>query len=317
MTEEDTTVTPFVLGAMSFGTRVDEATSFAVLDRFVERGGTWIDTADCYSFWSDDEGRGGASERLIGRWLEARPGMRERVRIATKVGADPKGPGEWPANREGLSRAAVRAAAGGSMERMGIERIDLLWLHQEDRAVPIEETVEALAELTSSGAAARVGASNHPAWRVERARAHAEQIGARPIDALQLGHSALEPRPGTRPPGVVHRFGGLGDEHRDIAAEHDWEIWAYTPLLGGAYDDPAKEIPEVYRHPGTTARMAVLAEVAAAHGASPGQVVLAGMIADGIRPILGGSRVAYLDAAMDAAELVLAEEEQRRLAAAR
>lgn len=80
---------PLVLGAMMFGTAVDEDTSFALLDRFVERGGVWIDTADCYAFWASDDGRGGASERVLGRWLAARPGVRDRIRIATKIGAEP------------------------------------------------------------------------------------------------------------------------------------------------------------------------------------------------------------------------------------
>jgi aryl-alcohol dehydrogenase-like predicted oxidoreductase len=74
---------PLVLGAMMFGTAIDEPTSFALLDRFVEAGGEWIDTADCYSFWADDSGHGGASEALLGRWFAARPGVRERVKIAT------------------------------------------------------------------------------------------------------------------------------------------------------------------------------------------------------------------------------------------
>src|SRR3990170_4944834 len=100
------TTTPLVLGAMKFGTTVDEATSFALLDRFVERGGEWIDTADCYAFWASDSGYGGDSERLLGRWLAARPGIRDRVKISTKLGAEPKVAGDWPASRTGLSPAA-------------------------------------------------------------------------------------------------------------------------------------------------------------------------------------------------------------------
>src|SRR5256885_9053588 len=99
----EATQSPLVLGAMMFGTRIDERTSFALLDRFVERGGGWIDTADCYAFWASDTGLGGDSERVLGRWLAARPGVRERVRIATKLGAEPVGPGSWPERRGGLS----------------------------------------------------------------------------------------------------------------------------------------------------------------------------------------------------------------------
>ena len=90
------TTSRLVLGAMMFGTTIDETTSFALLDRFVDAGGEWIDTADCYSFWASDSGYGGDSEELLGRWLAARPGARERVKIATKFGAEPRVAGDWP-----------------------------------------------------------------------------------------------------------------------------------------------------------------------------------------------------------------------------
>ena len=311
MTPSTSPTSALVLGAMMFGTAVDEKTSFALLDRFVERGGVWIDTADCYAFWGSDDGRGGASERVLGRWLAARPGVRERVKIATKLGAEPLWADAFPMRREGLSTRAVREAFVGSRDRLGLESVDLLWLHMEDRATSIEETVEALAELTESGRVARVGASNHPAWRVERARAHARHLGATPIDALQHNSTYLRPRPGTNP--TNHPFGVLSDEQRDYAQSHGLEVWAYTPLLSGAYDNPAKPIPDIYDHPGTTARLAALDEVAAELGASRGQTVLAWHVARGIRPMLGGSKLEQLDVAMDAVRLELSPEHLARL----
>ncbi|MDG4768401.1 aldo/keto reductase [Solwaraspora sp. WMMD406] len=304
---------PLVLGTMMFGTTVDEETSFALLDRFVERGGEWIDTADCYAFWASADGRGGDSERIIGRWLAARPGVRDRVRLATKVGAEPLWAGSWPRHRAGLSRYAIRDAFAGSLDRLGVDHVDLLWLHQEDRAVPIEETVDAVGELTASGAVRRVGASNHPAWRVERARARAAATGTRPIDALQLNATYLRARPGTRPDGVEHPFGLLSDEQWDIAQAYRMEVWAYTPLLSGAYDNPAKSIPQVYDHPGSTRRLDALDDVVKQTGATRGQVVLAWLVAQGIRPILGGSKPYQLDAAFDGLALTLTEEQLTRL----
>ena len=304
---------PLVLGAMSFGTLVDEETAFALLDRFVERGGTWIDTADCYSFWASGSGHGGASEEVLGRWLASRPGARQQVRISTKVGAEPLWPGSWPEHRTGLSPRAIRTAVEGSMRRLGIDRIDLLWLHQEDRAVTIEETVDGLATLTADGAVSRVGASNHPAWRIERARAHAKEIGSIPIDAFQLNSTYLRTRPGTLPPGVAHPFGALSEEQRDFAGANGIEMWAYTPLLSGAYDNPAKPVPEVYEHPGSMRRLAVLEQIAAERDLGRGQVVLAWQLAHGIRPILGGSKLDQLEIAMDAAEVALTPEEIGRL----
>jgi aryl-alcohol dehydrogenase-like predicted oxidoreductase len=298
-----------VLGAMMFGTRVDEATSFALLDRFVERGGVWIDTADCYAFWADGTGRGGASERVLGRWLAARPGVRSRVRIATKLGAEPAEPGSWPQRREGLSPGAMQTAFAGSLERLGIDRVDRLWLHQEDRSVPIAETVDALASLPAD----RYGFSNFPAWLVERARAHAPSL---PLDALQLNATYLRPRPGTLPAGVEHRFGVLSDEQADYAAEHGMEVWAYTPLLSGAYDNPAKAIPDAYDHPGNTARLAALDAVAGEAGVTRGQVVLAWLAGRGVRPMLGGSKLGQLDSALDAVALRLTTGQRELLDAA-
>ncbi|MDW4573057.1 aldo/keto reductase [Microbacterium sp. M3] len=316
MTTSTTPTSPLVLGAMMFGTTVDEVSAFALLDRFVERGGVWIDTADCYSFWASADGQGGDSERVLGRWLAARPDLRERVKIATKLGAEPLWAGSWPDRRTGLSARAVRDAFAGSLDRLGLESVDLLWLHQEDRRTPIEETVDALAELTGAGLAHRVGASNHPAWRVERARAHARSIGSVPLDALQLNATYLRVRPGTRPPGVEHRFGVLSDEQRDYADEHGLEIWAYTPLLSGAYDNPAKQIPEAYDHVGNIRRLEVLDDVAGELGATRGQTVLAWHVARGVRPMLGGSRLDQLDTAMDAVLLPLTAEQVHRLDAA-
>ena len=309
MTNRNTPASPLVLGAMSFGTLVDEETSFALLDRFVDRGGIWIDTADCYSFWTSETGQGGASEEVLGRWLASRPDARAQVRISTKVGAEPLWPGSWPEHRAGLSPRAIHAAVEGSLERLGVDRIDLLWLHQEDRTVAIEDTVDALAALTVDGTVGRVGASNHPAWRIERARAHARKIGSVPLDAFQLNSTYLRTRPGTLPPGVAHPFGVLSDEQRDFARANGIEIWAYTPLLSGAYDNPEKSVPEVYDHPGTARRLAVLAEIAAARNLGRGQIVLAWQLARGIRPILGGSKLDQLDVAMDAASISLSVEE--------
>lgn len=309
------TTSPLVLGAMLFGTTIDEHTSFALLDRFVEAGGSWIDTANCYSFWSSDSGRGGQSEALIGRWLKARPDARERVKIATKVGAEPREPGNWPASREGLSARAIREGAALSLDRIGTDRVDLLWAHMEDREVPIEETAEALSSLVDDSVALQLGASNHPAWRIERARAHIARAGGHSFSAMQLSRTYLSPRPGAVPAGQSHRFGMMSDEQVDYAAENGLELWAYTPLLSGAYDNPAKAIDEAYEHPGTTRKLGALDQVSADLGLSRGQIVLAWLLGGQplIRPILGGSKVEQLDSALAGAALVLSAEHRTLL----
>ncbi|MGC0251473.1 aldo/keto reductase [Pseudactinotalea sp. Z1748] len=192
----DTTTmnSPLVFGAMLLGTRIDQERSFALLDRFVERGGQWVDTANCYTFWLSGAGAGGASEEMLGSWLSAHPGLRDQIRLSTKVGAEPLWPGSWPQQREGLSRRAILQGLETSLQRLGVAEVDMFWLHQEDRSTPMAETVEALGELTSTGKVRRVGASNHPAWRVEQARGLARAGGtdaSQEVQYCQPGRSGI------------------------------------------------------------------------------------------------------------------------------
>ncbi|WP_344329386.1 aldo/keto reductase [Streptomyces macrosporus] len=299
---------------MDFGTRLDRETSTTLLDRFVERGGRWIDTANCYSFWSDPSGVGGQSETVIGEWLAARPGVRDRVLISTKVRQQPTVPGKWPESAEGLSAPVVRRAVRESLERLRTDRIDLYWAHAEDRGVPLEETVAAFGEVVSDGLALRLGASNHAAWRVERGRALARGTGVTGWTALQLRYSYVQPRPGTVLPEGGHLH-ATAESLDYVRSEPELDLWAYSTLLWGSYTRPDRPLPEHYDHPGTARRLAVLAEVAAETGAGAHQVVLA-WLAGGdpaIVPIVGVSRVEQLDEAFDAMELRLDAEQRRRL----
>src|SRR5215470_10201250 len=127
------------LGAMLMGSRTDEATSFAILDRFVEAGGTFIDTSGNYAFWVHGT-QGGESEELLGRWRRSR-GIGDEIVIATKVGARPLAPSTgFRAALDGLSAKAIRESAERSMSRMGVSRLDLMYAHVEDPAVPLSET---------------------------------------------------------------------------------------------------------------------------------------------------------------------------------
>ena len=186
------------LGAMLFGTTIDERTSFALLDQYVDAGGQWIDTADCYAFWVDPSGRGGKSEELLGRWFAQRPGVRERVKVATKVGCEPLWPGSFPEHTEGLSTKAIDEAVETSLQRMGIDHVDLYLAHRDDLQTPLEETVAAFGKHAAAGTIGRVGLSNYALWRVERARGIAEQLGVTGPTALQLRYSYLQPRPFVR-----------------------------------------------------------------------------------------------------------------------
>ncbi|MEU8076885.1 aldo/keto reductase [Catellatospora citrea] len=303
------------LGAMHFGTRLDDKASFALLDGFVDGGGTIIDTADCYSFWADPSGYGGQSEAVIGRWLAARPGIRDRITLSTKVGAEPTIPGDWPASRQGLSAAAIGEAVRGSLKRLGTEHVDVYWAHMEDRSVPPAETVAALGRLVDDGLVGRLGASNHPVWRVERARRIAAVSATAGYTALQLRHSYVHPRPWATVPDQGHRFGWVTDEVLDyVTTDPEMSLWAYTALLNGGYTRDDRPLHEAYDHPGTSRRLAALAEVARELGASRNAVVLSWLVGGqpAITPIVGVSTPAQLDEALAGARLTL-DPQLRRL----
>ncbi|MFF6785368.1 aldo/keto reductase [Streptomyces sp. NPDC012510] len=311
-------VSVLALGAMLFGSRTDEETSFAVLDRYVEAGGNFIDTSDNYAFWVDG-GQGGQSEELLGRWRRSR-GIGDEVVIATKLGARPLAPGtSYVDNPEGLSAKVIRESAERSRERLGVERLDLLYAHIEDRTVSARETVEGFAELVAEGTVGLLGVSNHAVWRVERARAIAAAAGLPGYEVLQYHHSYLRPR--TDVPSDLWADGTLGATTGELLsyleAEPDLTLVAYSPLLKGGYVRPETLLPD-YDHPGTRARTKVLGEVARETGATVNQVVLAWQLAGRfpIVPLAGVSSVAQLEENLGAVELELTEEQRIRLDAA-
>ncbi|MFI7073434.1 aldo/keto reductase [Micromonospora sediminicola] len=306
------------LGAMLFGTATDEATSYAVLDRYVEAGGTFVDTSDNYAFWQNG-GQGGESEELLGRWRRSR-GVGDEVVFATKLGARPLAPGtSYLDNAEGLSAKVIRESAERSRERLGLDRIDLLYAHIEDHDVPLRETVEGFAELVAEGTVGLLGASNHRAWRVERARAIAAAAGLPGYEVLQYHRSYLPSRVDL--PNALAPDGDVGWVGPDLAsylrAEPGLTLVAYSPLLKGAYVK-SERLGEEYALPSTPARLAALRAVADETGATVNQVVLAWLMGGDLPaiPLVGCSSVAQLDEALGAVDLELTAEQRARLDAA-
>jgi aryl-alcohol dehydrogenase-like predicted oxidoreductase len=165
-----------------FGWTLDEERSFAVLDAYARGGGNFIDTADIYGRHGS-AGVGG-SERIIGSWLAAR-GNREGLVIATKVGMSAELPG--------LSRANIRASVEGSLERLGVECIDLYYAHRDDERTPLEETLAAFRELIEEGRVRHVAASNYSASRLAQAlELAAEREDLASYVALQPHYNLME-----------------------------------------------------------------------------------------------------------------------------
>jgi aryl-alcohol dehydrogenase-like predicted oxidoreductase len=193
-----------------------------------------------------------------------------------------------------------------------VERLDLYYAHIDDRSTPLEETVDALAELAEAGTVGLLGASNHATWRIERARAIARAGGRPAYSCVQQEHSYLlaQPEPG--------QLNLVTEELIDYATSEDLTLLAYSPLLKGVYARPGQAPPPAYDHPGNRVRLAVLREVAAELGATPTQVALAWLM-DGrppMIPVVGASTVAQLEEQLGALDLQLDDDVGRRLDAA-
>jgi len=334
------------LGAMLMGSRTDEATSFAILDRFVEAGGTFIDTSGNYAFWVNGT-QGGESEELLGRWRRSR-GIGDEIVIATKVGARPLAPAAGfvrtdgsVIQMDGLSAKAIRESAERSIARMGVSRLDLMYAHVEDTSVPLSETVEGFAELVTSGFVGLLGVSNTWSWRVERARSLAAAAGLPGYEVLQYSYTYL--RPFTGRPIWLSPDGDLGTAGPDLlsylrdsgssgssgssspigslgsgASGSGMTLVAYSPLLGGGYVREDRPLGPEFDHAGTERRLSALRAVAAETGATLNQVVLAWMMGGELPviPLVGASSVAQLEDSLGAVDLELSAEQRARLDAA-
>lgn len=313
------------LGTMLMGSTIGRDESFRVLDDFVARGGDFLDTANCYAWWvGKGEFIGDESEALLGEWLRAR-GNRDRVFLATKVGARLRDPSsirgadgiprwaEVPANYEGASRKVILDAVDASLRRLKTDYIDLYYVHVDDRSTRLEETMETLNSLVVAGKVRYLGYSNARTWRLERIKSLCEKNGwAQPV-AVQSEYSFLRPAAGADLGISVH----ADDEFFDwLGSNPGMTLLAYSPLLKGIYADPEKRKAyynwSLYDTQDSAARLARLDVLAKTIGVDGNALVLAWMLhlKPAVIPILGFSRFAQyedniraLDVHLDAAAM--------------
>ena len=298
------TVSRIALGAMLMGAATPEADAHRMLDRFVDAGGTLVDTADVYG--------DGTSERTLAPWLARR---RDDVLVATKVRFST----DEPAG-EGLAPDRIRKACDASLRRLGVDVIDLYQVHGPDPEVPLEQTLEALDGLVRAGKVRALGASNFPAWLLAWAVALQDRHGWSPFVSLQPQYSLVERSieaeilPFCRAAGLgVIPWGPLGagfltgrysrDEpppegSRMAEADDDWE------------EAPARRAIE--RNFRAVDEAQAIAE---AKGASVSQVALAWLLAtQGVTsPIIGPRTFAQLEDLLGAADVSLSDDEYARL----
>lgn len=291
-------VAPIVLGGNVFGWSADETASFAVLDAATDAGLNAIDTADVYSRWAPGH-VGGESEAVIGRWLKARPGKREKVVLITKVGSD-MGKDTKGLPAVGLSARWIEQAVEGSLKRLGVEVIDHYFSHRPDDSTPHEETLAAYDRLIKAGKVRSIGASNLSVPQLEAALATADREALPRYSSIQPEYNLYDRAALEGPMLELCKVEGLG-------------VIPYYGLasgfLSGLYRDKAategktrKGRLESYMTPRGFLILDALDAVAARHKANPAQVALAWVAA---QPGLTGP-IASATSAAQVADLVAA-----------
>lgn len=299
------TVSRLALGTMLMGGDTPAAEAHRMLDRFVDAGGTLIDSADTYG--------DGESERVLAPWLARR---RDEVVVATKVRFAVSDPGG-----EGLAPDRIRAACDASLRRLGIDVIDLYQVHAPDPSVPVEDTLEALDGLVRAGKVRALGASNHPAWLLAWAVALQDRHGWSPFVSLQPQYSLVERSaeiellPFTRAAGLgVLPWGPLGAGF--LTGRYRRGEMPASGRVTKAGDD----LEEASHRRAVERNFRVIdaaEEIAAAHGATVPQVALAWLLGvDGVTaPIVGPRTFEQLEDLLGCVDVVLSADERARLEA--
>jgi aryl-alcohol dehydrogenase-like predicted oxidoreductase len=178
-------VSPLCLGGNVFGWTADEATSFRLLDGFVDAGLEFIDTADVYSAWAPGH-VGGESETVIGNWLK-RSGKRDKVVLATKVGMVEKG-------AVSLKKQHILDSVDRSLKRLQTDFIDVYWAHKDDPETPLEESLSTFSDLIAAGKVRAIGASNYSGARLREALGVSSKLGLARYEGLQPHYNLVKRR---------------------------------------------------------------------------------------------------------------------------
>ncbi|MES2990464.1 MAG: aldo/keto reductase [Pseudomonadota bacterium] len=301
-------VSPICFGGNVFGWTADEATSFNLLDAWVDAGMNFVDTADVYSRWVPGH-TGGESETIIGKWLK-QTGKRDSIVLATKVGK-PMGDG-----LVGLSPTYIRSAVEASLKRLQTDVIDLYQSHDDDAGVPLEDTLGAFADLIKAGKVRAIGASNYTAPRLAEALAVSEKLGLPRYESLQPLYNLVE-----RP--------AFEAELEQVCVDHGLGVINFYALasgfLSGKYRSEADLAQSArgqgvkkYLTPKGLAVLDALDAVAQRLHATPAQVALAWQIARPsiTAPIASATSMEQLDGLVAAARLELDADAIRAIDAA-
>jgi aryl-alcohol dehydrogenase-like predicted oxidoreductase len=299
---------PLMLGTNVFGWNVDEPTSFAILDAFVDGGFNAIDTADSYSRWVSGH-PGGESETIIGNWMK-RSGKRDHVVIATKVGSDM---GEGICVRKDY----ILRSAEASLKRLQTDRIDLYQTHFDDEKTPVEETMAAYAQLIAQGKVRAIGASNVTPERLKASLAASKEFGIPRYESLQPLYNLYNRKEFESEYAPTSRSEGLGViNYYGLAA--GFLTGKYRSAADADKSKARGERVKRYANPRGFAILDALDDVAAHHRATPAQVALAWLIAQPAvtAPIASATSLKQLEDIMKAPRVALTQDDLKMLNAA-
>ncbi len=297
-------VSRLCLGTMNFGPKTTEPDSHQIMDRALEVGVNFFDTADVYG-WQRGEG---ITEQIIGRWLAQGDGRRDKVVLATKVYGDM---GDWPTDR-GLSARHIIAACDASLRRLQTDWIDLYQMHHVDRTTPWEEIWQAMEILVAQGKVRYVGSSNFAGWHLAMANEAARRrhflglVSEQCIYNLLTRHVELEVLP--------------------AAQEYGIGIIPWSPLHGGLLSGALRKLREGQAGRSTEGRarddleahrdaVEAFEKLAAELGEEPSNVALAWLLSRPAvtAPIVGPRTMTQLDGALRSVELTLTDDVLTRL----
>jgi aryl-alcohol dehydrogenase-like predicted oxidoreductase len=298
-------VSRICLGTMTFGGGADEATSYSIMDRFVELGGTFVDTADQYN--------NGVSEEIVGRWMKAR-GNRQNIILATKV-YSPQGPG---GNERGLSRIHIQEAVNCSLKRLQTDIIDLYQIHRWDYESPPEETMAALNDLVRQGKVRYIGCSNLKAWQLSKFLQLAKDHGWSRFISIQPIYNAINR--------------SIENEVLPLCAEEGLGVLNYNSLAGGVltgkykYHEPLPPATRLSDSVGYQQRYFTenalnivedFVKTARERGVTPAQLALAWVLAEPrvSSPILGARTLAQFNDSIQGLAIKLSPEERSAIPA--
>ena len=301
-------IAPLMLGGNVFGWTTDQRTSSAILDAFVDAGFNAVDTADSYSRWAPGH-VGGESEMVIGRWLKE-SGKRDKVVIATKVGAD-MGEGKC------VRKDYILRACEASLRRLGIETIDLYQTHFDDEVTPVEETLAAYATLIGDGKVRAVGASNLSPARLKASFAASRKGNLPRYESLQPLYNLVDRK-------------GFESDYAPICRDEGLGVIPYYGLAAGFLTGKYRSADEAAANPARGAKvkgyfdarglavLAALDNVAKRHDATSAQIALAWLIGRPpvTAPIVSVTSVAQLNDIIKAPRLKLSADDMATLDAA-